>query len=142
MLITQVFVREIVLRADKDSTRTIVSTRNRHQEISVFFQWFAVFTNHVVQTKIQLIERQRLLCLVCGFSGWICVCFLQKMVNTLKQNARSHRTADRNTNDISGKHIYKPPPKKPTALNYCSKCEYMNSFFLIICLALKSSTEM
>lgn len=37
MLITQVFVCEVVLRANKDSTGTIVSTRNRHQEIGVFF---------------------------------------------------------------------------------------------------------
>jgi len=108
MLIAQVFVREIVLRANKDSTGTIVSTRNRHQEIGVFFQWFTVFTNNVVQTEIQLIECQRLLRLVCGFSCWICVCFLQKMVNISMRNTCSHKMADTYTNSISGKHIHKP----------------------------------
>jgi len=78
MLITQVFVCEIVLRANEDSTGTIVSTRNRHQEVGVFFQRFTVFANNVVQTEIELIECQRLLRLVCGFSGWISVGFLQK----------------------------------------------------------------
>jgi hypothetical protein len=85
MLIPQVLICQIVFRANKDSTGSIISTRNGHEEIRMFLQWFTVFTNNMVQAKIQLVERQCLLCLVRCLSCWICVCFLQKG-DILEQN--------------------------------------------------------
>ena len=47
-----------------------------YKEVAVLFQGLAVFPNNVVQTQVQFIKCQGLLCVGCGFSCGIIVCFL------------------------------------------------------------------
>lgn len=47
------------------------------EEIPVLFQSLAVFADHVIQTQVQLIKGEGLLCVCSSFSGRIVVSFLQ-----------------------------------------------------------------
>lgn len=44
----------------------------------MLFQGLAVFPHNVVQTQVQLVERQRLLCVGCCFPCGIVICFLKQ----------------------------------------------------------------
>lgn len=57
-----------------------------YKEVAMLFQRLAVFPNYVVQTQVQLIKRQGLLCVGCCFSCWIVVCFLKHKTWTLHSN--------------------------------------------------------
>lgn len=48
-----------------------------YKEVAMLFQGLTVFPNNVVQTQVQFIKCQRLLCVGCCFSCWIIVCFLK-----------------------------------------------------------------
>lgn len=55
VLIPKILICEIVLGTDEYAAWTIVATRHRYKEVSVFFQWLTVLPYHVVQTEIKLV---------------------------------------------------------------------------------------
>lgn len=50
--------------------------RTGNEKISVLFQSLTVLADHVIQTKVQLIKGERLLCVGGGFSRRVIVGFL------------------------------------------------------------------
>jgi len=55
MLIPEILIGEIILGTNEYTAWTVVTPRYRHEEIGVFFQWFAVLSYDVIQAKIKFI---------------------------------------------------------------------------------------
>lgn len=77
MLITEILVGDVVLRADQDSTGSVVSARHGNEEISVLFQRFTVLPHNVILPQLKLIQSQCLLRLTRSFSCRIRIRFLR-----------------------------------------------------------------
>lgn len=79
--------------SDQTAPRTYSSpvASTCYKEVAVLFQGLAVFPHNVVQTQVQLVERQRLLRVGCCFPCGIVVCFLKQTTDCRILILSSHR---------------------------------------------------
>lgn len=66
-----------------------------YEEVAMLFQGLTVFPDNMVQTQVQLIKCQCLLCVGCSFTCWIVVCLLkQNTSRCLKKRIKTRSKAD------------------------------------------------
>lgn len=68
ILVAQIFVCEIILGADQNAGRTIIAARNGNKKISVFLERFRIFPDNVVETEIEFVKGECLLCSLGSFA--------------------------------------------------------------------------
>lgn len=66
-----VFPDDKILSADKHASRPVCLPWNADQEIGTIVHWLAEFPHDVVQSKVQLIKSQMLLCFGCSLPSCI-----------------------------------------------------------------------
>ena len=78
MLVSQVFVGDVVFRADEQTTWSIVAPGDGDKEVGMFVQRFGIFSDDVVQAKIEFVEGEILLGLDGCFASSIAIEFLHE----------------------------------------------------------------